>query len=788
MGGNGRMGHARKTLVAGVALTLAGALLPALAPSAASAAERGDGLERPATLQANGGDAGATHARSTRVIVKYKPSVKGSVQAQALRARGLHVRKNLDLIHAHVVDVPEGRTASDVAAELRRDPAVVYAVPDVLRKAQGSATAPNDEFFDQQWGLRNTGQPLYDSAESATPLAGVDVDALGAWGVATGSPSVTVAVIDQGIDVTHPDLAGAMWTNPGEIAGNQQDDDGNGLVDDVHGWDFVRDTGAVDDPVDDVLHGTHVGGIIGATANNGEGVAGLASGVRLMSLKVISDGVGYDSDAIEAIAYAKSMGARVMNASWGASLADDANAANAGLRDAIAACDCVFVAAAGNDGASTNVPDNRVYPAAFNLPNRLSVAAAGVRGGLADFSNHGWTVDLAAPGEAIASTFPDGYYGWYSGTSMATPFASATAALMLGKVPTLTPADVVSTIKATVKVAGSMDVMTGGMLDAGAAMRQIVSHVPVPKRLGGRDRYVVAASVAAEFDTGVPVAYVASGEVFADALAGGALAASEDAPMLLTAGTKIPVPTAAALTRLQPGRIVVLGGPGSVSDTVKQQLDNYTNGTVTRIQGDSTYGTDRYGTAAKVALKLAASVTGQGGTVDTVYLASGQTFPDALSGAALAGSTGQPVLLTTRDRLPVGTALALNDLNPAKVVILGGSGSVSDTVMSQLAATYPSVERIGGRDRYAVAANVAARMPGATSAFVANGSVFPDALAGAALAGSLGAPVLLVARDTVPDSAATALSNLDLTSLVALGGIGSVTPANFLAMGDRFIP
>jgi putative cell wall-binding protein len=211
------------------------------------------------------------------------------------------------------------------------------------------------------------------------------------------------------------------------------------------------------------------------------------------------------------------------------------------------------------------------------------------------------------------------------------------------------------------------------------------------------------------------------------------------------------------------------------------------SGSVTRIQGDSLYGTDRYGTAAKVALALSSAVKSSGGTIDTVYLASGQTFPDALAGAALAGSTDQPVLLTTSTRLPTGTSRVLAALKPTKIVILGGPGSVSDTIKAKLAATYPSVERIGGRDRYAVAAGVAARMTGATSAFVANGSVFPDALAGAALAGSQGSPVLLVAKDTVPAATATALTNLAPSSLVALGGIGSVSPANYLAMGNQFV-
>ncbi|HET8615714.1 MAG TPA: S8 family serine peptidase [Actinomycetales bacterium] len=792
------LARVRKTALVGLALAVTGAMLPVLAP-AASADDQPSPLVRRATHAGTSGPDALTAAPSKRVIVKYKRSVKASARAKSLGAKGLRSRETLGLVDAQVVDVPSGRTAAEVVSELSKDPQVVYAVPDVVRRPLADAPAPNDTWFGQQWGMRNLGKALDPSSGSpTTPLAGVDVDALGAWGVTKGSPDVTVAVIDEGVALDHPDLSAALWTNPGEVPGNGLDDDGNGYVDDVHGWDFVRNSPEVDTPLDADEHGTHVAGIIGATAGNGRGVAGLATGVKLMSLKFMTEDGGSDSDAIKAIQYAKDKGAKVINASWGASSADAGGAPvdNPLLRDAIASCGCVFIAASGNSGASGNVAANRNYPAAFNLPNEVSVAAAGMRGGLAGFSNRGWTVDLAAPGDTILSTLPasacdDGNggttadcYGWWSGTSMAAPFVSATAALMLSKDPTLTPEDVVSTIKATVQLAGKMDVTTGGMVDAGAALRQVASKAPVAHRLGGRDRYTVAATVAGEFEPGVAVAYVASGEGFADALAGAALAASQKAPMLLTSAGSVPVPTAEALTRLQPAKIVVLGGPGSVSSTVMQRLAAYaTTGSVTRIQGDATYGTDRYGTAAKIALRLAALT----GDVNTVYLASGQNFPDALAGAALAGSQGQPVLLTTSSRLPVGTSRALGVMKPTKIVILGGPASVSDGIKSELARSYV-VERIGGADRYDVAANVASRMGDATSAYVANGSGFSDALAGASVAGSAKAPIILVQKGAVPTSAASALDKLTLSSIVTLGGVGSVTPANVLSMSNRFVP
>lgn len=754
-------------------LTLAATMLPFLAPGAATAGDRAP-LQRPASLQP-----GSVHTStaSNRVIVKYRTPADASARVRSLAADGLRVRRTLSLTGAKVIDVPQGRTATDVVADLSKDPAVEYAVPDVLRKPL--AAAPNDPFFDQQWGLLNLGLPLDASAQAPTPLAGIDVDAPGAWAVARGSSAVTVAVIDQGIAIGHPDLQGAIWTNPGEIAGNGRDDDANGKVDDVHGWDFVRSSGAVDSPLDDDSHGTHVAGIIGATRDNDEGVVGLAAGVNVMSLKFMSDDGGYDSDAIDAIAYAKSKGVKVMNASWGASLGEDPGAADPALRDAISECGCVFVAAAGNDGVSSDTGSNRVYPASFGLPNEISVAALDDRGQLATFSNYGSTVDLAAPGDAILSTLPTqsgGYgYGWGGGTSMAAPFVTATAALMLSAAPALTPAEVVSRIKASVQPLSSLTgrVSTGGMLDAGAAMRTI--GVVQPERLSGADRYSTAAKVASKFAPGVAVAYVASGESFPDALAGAALAGSQDAPVLLTGPRSLPTVTVTALDRLKPSRIVVLGGTGAVSSAVASQLASHTSGKVTRIAGG-----DRYATASAIAQSMM-----QGVSTDTVYVASGESFPDALAGAALAGSTGQPVLLTSPTSLPSATAQRLSTLGPDRIVVLGGSAAVSSAVATRLADyTSGSVTRLAGTDRYATAAAVAKKFgTGVRAAYVASGLDFPDALAGAALAGSQDSPVLLTGKTSVPSSTRTALTTLVPGSVIVLGGTGVVSTATASALG-----
>jgi putative cell wall-binding protein len=284
------------------------------------------------------------------------------------------------------------------------------------------------------------------------------------------------------------------------------------------------------------------------------------------------------------------------------------------------------------------------------------------------------------------------------------------------------------------------------------------------QRVRGDDRVATAAAVSARsFDPGVSVAYIATAASFPDALAGGPAAVRDGGPILLTARDALSAPTRAELERLAPGRIVVLGGAAAVADEVIAELGGLTVGSVRRLQG-----ADRYATSAAIARTF--------GAADTVYLTTGQNFPDALAGAALAARTGSPVLLTAADRLPDPVAAELERLSPARIVILGGTKAVSQTVAGQATLLSDTVERIEGPDRYATAAAIADRFPAPTNVvYVATGANFPDALAGAPAAALTGSPVVLVAPSDVPASAATALQRLSPREIGVLGGLAAVS-------------
>ena len=294
---------------------------------------------------------------------------------------------------------------------------VVSAEPDFIRQG---LLVPNDpKYLDGTlWGL-NQGNDA-------------DIDAPEAWDVRTAASGIVVAVIDTGIRYTHQDLAANAWTNPGEIAGDRIDNDGNGYVDDVRGIDAYNRDG---DPMDDQGHGTHCAGTIGATGNNGIGLTGVAWGVRLMALKFLSStGSGADSDAVTCIDYARLKGAKVLSCSWGG------GGAGTSLQAAIErarTAGILMVAAAGNE--SNNNDLNPSYPASYPHDNIISVASTTSTDALSSFSNYGATsVDLGAPGSSIYSTVSssDTAYAIYSGTSMATPHVSGALALLAAQYPT----------------------------------------------------------------------------------------------------------------------------------------------------------------------------------------------------------------------------------------------------------------------------------------------------------------------------------------------------------------
>jgi subtilisin family serine protease/sugar lactone lactonase YvrE len=316
--------------------------------------------------------------------------------------------------------LPPGLSTEQAVARLAARADVEYAEPNYRVMAD---RLPDDPRLAEQYALHNTGQ--------TGGVAGADIDALRAWNVATGDRVVVVGIIDSGIDAAHPDLAANLYTNPGEIPDNGLDDDGNGFVDDVHGWDFANDD---NDPFDDAGHGTHVAGILGAATDNGTGVAGINWRVSILPMKFLGqDGSGYTADAVRAIDYSTIMGARVLNNSWGG------GAYSRTLIDAIGAAGTagiLFVAAAGNDAEDGDLHPH--FPASYALPNVIAVAATDSSDALAQFSNWGASsVLLGAPGVSILSTFPGGGYRSYSGTSMATPMVVGALALLLAAEPGL---------------------------------------------------------------------------------------------------------------------------------------------------------------------------------------------------------------------------------------------------------------------------------------------------------------------------------------------------------------
>lgn len=367
--------------------------------------------------------------------------------------------------------IAPGVSADGIGAWAGRTHTIVSIEPD---RALSTLAIPNDASFGTLWGLNNSGQ--------SPGVSNSDINAPEAWETTTGSRSVVVAVIDSGVDYTHPDLAANVWKNPREVAGDGIDNDANGFVDDVRGWDFANGDA---DPMDDDGHGTHVSGTIGAVGNNAIGVTGVNWQVSIMGLKFLdAEGNGYTSNAVAAVTYATRMrrdfGVNVVaiNASWGGETRSSA------LADAIAAAGragILFVTAAGNE--SSNNDRVASYPANQADDAVIAVAATNRSNRLTAFSNYGSkTVDLAAPGAAILSTVPGGGYASFSGTSMATPYVTGTVALMAAANPRATAAEIRSVLLSTVKPVAALSgkVATGGLLDAAAAVRAITQPAPAP--------------------------------------------------------------------------------------------------------------------------------------------------------------------------------------------------------------------------------------------------------------------------------------------------------------------
>ena len=356
-----------------------------------------------------------------------------------------------------IVSFTSGTDLSKAFTDLVNDPAVEYVAPNYVFTLQ--ATTPND-LDANLWGLNNTGQTRtftddYDNEYVETGTVDADIDAPEAWDIRHDATNTIVAVIDTGIDYNHSELASNMWTNPGEIAGNGIDDDGNGYIDDIHGYDFAdKDS----DPMDVHGHGTHCSGTIAAQGNNGNNITGVAWNTQLMALKIFADDSNgaYTSDIVNAILYAADNGAKVSNNSYGSIFGNSvvAEIVQKPMIDAISAANdagMLFVAAAGNDEADLDGTPMST-PADLELPNIISVAASNqFDEPAAWFTNYGKnSVDIAAPGEFIYSTLPGDTYATWNGTSMAAPHVTGAAALMAEHAPELSPAEIKAVLMNTV--------------------------------------------------------------------------------------------------------------------------------------------------------------------------------------------------------------------------------------------------------------------------------------------------------------------------------------------------
>ena len=420
------------------------------------------------------------------LLVGFQPGTGAPGRAAIHRRQGSRVLKHFEEIGVDLIRLPVGLAVAEAASRYKLQRGVAYASPNYYRRPAG--VTPNDPEFPNQWGLRNIGQSVDGDPGSAD--ADIDASESGsiqdAWQVNTGTTKPIVAVIDTGVDITHPDLSANIWTNPGEIAGNSIDDDGNGYVDDRNGWDFANHDSSVYDPSENCPggknddHGTHVAGIIGAVGNNGVGTAGVNWRVQIMPLKFISKKaggcVGEDADAIEALIYAARMGVKIGNISWGGPTSNPA------LRQAFIAAGregMGFAVAAGNAGKDLSItPD---YPPAWNLENMTVVAASDNDDNLASFSDFGGGTDLAAPGQKIRSTITGGAYAFFNGTSMAAPMVSGAMALLQAQYKEASSIELIDRIHDNVDQKSSFaepKTSTGGRLNVNKAMRDPRPVIP----------------------------------------------------------------------------------------------------------------------------------------------------------------------------------------------------------------------------------------------------------------------------------------------------------------------
>lgn len=465
------------------------------------------------------------------LLLRFDPSASAASIDTCLLSAGASRRGHIDRLSALLLKVPPGQVAA-AAARLGKCAGVVYAEPNYL--VQAAEMRPSDAAFSAQWGLLAIHAPL-------------------AWDLSTGADSVTIAVVDSGVDLSHPDLAGKI----------------------VAGYDFVNNDA---DPTDDFGHGTHVAGIAAAVTNNAAGMAGVSWGARIMPVKVLNaSGNGSYANVAAGIIWAADHGAQVINLSLGGT------SASATLQDAVNyaySLDVTIVAAAGNVAVGSY---SVLYPA--RLPHVIAVTAIDNTNTVAGFSRFGPEVDVAAPGVDIFSTLPAGTYGVDSGTSMASPFVAGLAALLRSLHGNTSPDLITSQITATaldIGAAGFDDFSGFGLIQADAAVRPFFPAKSILRILKGGNGSGTVSNAAARIDcgdycasfvdTGVPVTLAAApsaGSLFTG-WSGGSCTGTGACTLPLAADT-----TVTAAFTLEEYTLAVLSANGTVTRSPDQATYHY---------------------------------------------------------------------------------------------------------------------------------------------------------------------------------------------------------------------
>ncbi|MFQ5574282.1 MAG: S8 family serine peptidase, partial [Terriglobia bacterium] len=601
---------------------------------------------------------------SEQLIVKFSSGTSSAQKRAVKRAIGAVDQVKITPLtepgeQIELIAVDSRRPARETAARLEKRRDVEFAEPNHFRSA---SLTPNDTYYSLQWGLAKISAPA-------------------AWDISTGSAETTIAVIDTGVDYNHPDLAGKV----------------------IRGPDYFNDD---TDPMDDSGHGTHVAGIAAAVSNNGAGVAGVSWNSKILAIKALGWIGGYDFDIAQGIIYAADNGADVINLSLGGS---EFGQTMKNAVDYAASKGAVLVAATGNSDSSVMYPaayENVIGVGATNSSDaRTSPAEWGEGAG----SNYGPEVDLVAPGDRIASTYPGSAYAYMSGTSMASPHVAGAAAVVLSKDGSLAPADVEQRLTEAATDLGDPgrdDYYGHGRVELAEALSGTT------ERLYGQTSAGTAAAISQAGWATSNLVILARDDYFSDALTAASLAytyahdpsLASPVPILLTAPTSLSSEALSEMKRLGATTAIVVGGPGAVADTVLEELR--ANG----IAPDRIWQNSSYGTAADVARRMAGNSAAWGSfdRPDTAVLATGENFPDSIAVASPAAANNMPVLLTKPNSLTPETLTALQELGISNVIIVGGPAAVTAAVENELAAAGIAITtRLWGNSHFDTAVDIA---------------------------------------------------------------------------------